>query len=546
MASVAGVTFPVLLVARQLGRAREAVEQRCRELAEHDQFLQHAGCRRRPSGTPSALYGFTHALYHNVIYERVGEAKRRRLHRSMAIALEKVFQEATEEVAAELALHFDRGGDQEPAARYLTQAAQKAIQQSAYQEAISTATRGLELLKTVPQSSSKTILELKLQSLVGIASASADGYSTQTAKNAFDKALALSKVVNNKPLLFHPIVGVWLYYLIRGVLPTCLDLSQQMLSIAEQTEDSLFFLIGHLATGVVNFYLGDFAAASQHLDESSSYDLGNFDDESAALGWNPGLVLACYKSLTLQLLGYPEKARQEAINAFCIATELAAPIHTASTAGLLARFYMYRADPDGAMLHAESAIKLSNEYGFSHWRAAGTIIKGWSLVRKGQVNEGGTYLEEGIGKWRSMGAERSMPGHSALLAEFYLKAGQFDEAIRSVEEGLAIRKKTGDSAYAAELYRIKGEVLTCEVRRNHWRANIPQAEECFRQAIHTARRQYAKSLELRAIMSLCSVWQKIGKKKEAKTKLAKIYGWFTEGFDTPDLKAAKELLTRLG
>ncbi len=145
-----------------------------------------------------------------------------------------------------------------------------------------------------------------------------------------------------------------------------------------------------------------------------------------------------------------------------------------------------------------------------------------------------------------MGAQRSMPGHSALLAEFYLKAGQFDEAIRSIQEGLAMRKKTGDSVYAAELYRIKGEVLTCEVRRNHWRANIPQAEECFRQAIHTARRQHAKSLELRAIMSLCRLWEKTGKKKEAKPKLAKIYGWFTEGFDTPDLKQARALLDELG
>jgi len=221
--------------------------------------------------------------------------------------------------------------------------------------------------------------------------------------------------------------------------------------------------------------------------------------------------------------GYAEKAHQQAINAFCIATELASPIHSASTAGLLGRFYMYRADPDGALLQADSAIKLSGEYGFSHWLAVGTIIKGWALVRKGQINEGGAYLQQGVGNWRSMGAERSMPGHSVLLAEFYLKAGQFDDAVKSIEEGCAIRKKTGDSVYAAELHRVKGEVLACSARCNHRRANIPQAEECF-EAIHTARRQYARSLELRATVSLCRLWQKIGKKKEAKLKLAKIYG----------------------
>ena len=544
-ASVAGVTFPVLLVARQLGRAREAVEQRCRELTEREQFLQFSGFRRRPSGTASTLYGFTHALYHNVIYDRIGEAKRRRLHHSMGELLENVFQQAPEQVAAELALHFECAGNYERATRYISQATQKAIQQSAYQESITSGSRGLELLKRVPESPSKTLLELNLQSLVGTASASANGYSTQTAKKAFDNALALSKVLNNKPLLFHPIVGLWLYYLIRGELCICVDLAQQMLSIAKQTDNSLFLLIGHLATGVVNFYLGDFAAALRHLDESSSYALGNCHDESAPFGWDPGLVLACYKSLTLQFLGFPEKARQQARNAFCFSTELASPIYTASTAGLLARFYMYGADPDGALLQAESAIKLSTEYGFSHWLAVGMITKGWALVRKGQVHEGGAYLQEGVGKWRSMGAERSMPDHSVLLAECYWKAGQFDEAIRSIEDGLAIRKKTGDSVYAAELYRVKGEVLARKDRRNHWRANIPQAEECFRQAIHTARRQQAKSLELRATVSLCRLWQKIGKKKEAKPKLAKIYGWFTEGFDTSDLKEAKALLDEL-
>jgi adenylate cyclase len=132
-----------------------------------------------------------------------------------------------------------------------------------------------------------------------------------------------------------------------------------------------------------------------------------------------------------------------------------------------------------------------------------------------------------------------------LLAEFYLKAGQFDDAVKSIEEGCAIRKKTGDSVYAAELHRVKGEVLACSATCNHRRANIPQAEECFKEAIHTARRQHARSLELRATTSLCRLWQKTGKKKEAKLKLAKIYGWFIEGFDTPDLKQAKAPLEQL-
>jgi predicted ATPase len=201
-------------VARLLGSEREAVESRCRELAEREQFLQYIGTRKRPSGTSSALYGFTHALYQNVIYNRIGEAKRRRLHQSIGDLLEKVFQEATDQVAAELALHFERAGDYQRAVRYLIQAAQKASQQSAYQEAIDHAATGLALLKSIAQSPSKFELELNLELLRGVALASTQGYSTDEAKNAFAKARALLGDVGNEPLLFHALAGLWSFYLI--------------------------------------------------------------------------------------------------------------------------------------------------------------------------------------------------------------------------------------------------------------------------------------------------------------------------------------------
>jgi DNA-binding winged helix-turn-helix (wHTH) protein/predicted ATPase len=544
-ASVAGTVFSVFVIARVLGRACDAVENRCRELAECEQFLQYSGPLRTPDGSISARYRFLHSLYQNVTYDRVNDTRRGHLHHSIGEVLERMFQEAREQIAPELALHFERAGDYFRAIQYLLKAGQKAIKQSAYQEAITSVSTGLSLLRSIAESPGKTEQEVNLKLLLGTASASAFGYSTKSAKEAFASARALSQRLGDKPLLFHTLAGLWSFHLIRSDLPSCLELAQQMLRIANRTGNPLWLLMGHMAAGLACFYLGDFVAALHHLNQSSSYDPEKYRPEATAFGWDPAILVTCYRAEALQMLGYADKAEKEADKILPIARELASPIHTAFANGLLAGFYMYRAEPNRALQSGEAAIKVSTEGGFNHWLALGTVIKGWALAKKGQQKGGVTYIQDGIEKWNSIGAAQARPTFQALLGEAYLAAKRLDKALDAIEQGLAMRRKNSESVYAAELHRLKGEVLRRTEKHNRAQDNTAQAEACFRQAIQTARSQKARFLELRATVSICRHWQKLGTQKEAKRKLAKIYGWFTEGFDTPDLKEAKTLLDQL-
>jgi predicted ATPase len=193
---------------------------------------------------------------------------------------------------------------------------------------------------------------------------------------------------------------------------------------------------------------------------------------------------------------------------------------------------------------AEAAIALSIEHGFPLFYAEGTFLRGWALVQQGQTKEGIAQMRQGITAFRAAGAELSLSSHTASLVETYLKMGQTEEGFAALAEALAMVDKNGERMVEAELYRLKGE-LTLQSEVQGSQSKVEEAEECFHKAIDIAREQSAKSLELRAVMSLSRLWQQQGKKEEARQMLAEIYAWFTEGFDTADLKEAKTLLEEL-
>ena len=249
-------------------------------------------------------------------------------------------------------------------------------------------------------------------------------------------------------------------------------------------------------------------------------------------------------SFILWFLGFPERAETAAQNAIALAKKLASPFNEALCDAIIATYYSYRRDAATTLTMAEAALKISDERGFLHWIALGSINKGWALCSLGKVNEGQPILLDGLKMWKIMGAEMALPTFQVLLAEVYQAAGVFKEASAAVEDGIAMAVRNNDRHYDAELYRARGEVLLKNLNRNA-RNHSAEAETCFLRAIETARKQKARSLELRAVMAFARLWRNTGKKREARM-LTKIYGWFTEGFDTPDLKAAKELLDQLG
>jgi predicted ATPase len=243
-------------------------------------------------------------------------------------------------------------------------------------------------------------------------------------------------------------------------------------------------------------------------------------------------------------LGYPEQALQRSHKAVSLAHELSHPFSLGFALNFSARLHQLRREKEAVQDRAEAVIALSTEQGFPTWLLWGTMLRGWGLAQQGQVSGGIAHIEEGLVAWRATGVEIWKAQFLATLAEAYGQDAQVENGLSTVAEGLAFVERTDERFYEAELHRLKGELtLQCNVPSPESRAK--EAEECFHQALDIARRQSARSWELRATVSLARLWQKQGKKDEARQMLAEIYGWFTEGFDTADLKHAKALLDTL-
>ena len=243
-------------------------------------------------------------------------------------------------------------------------------------------------------------------------------------------------------------------------------------------------------------------------------------------------------------LGYPDQALERSQKAVALAIELSHPFSLAYALGGAAYFHALRREGQIARERAEAAMTLATEQGFQYWLAFGMVARGWALTLQGQLEEGIMQMQQGLAAYRATGAKLARPADLAPLAEAYGKVGQGEEGLAVLAEALATVEKNEERRHEAELYRLKG-ALTLQSSVQSLESRVKEAEECFRQAIEIARRQNAKSWELRATMSLSRLWQQQGKEKEAHQLLSEIYGWFTEGLDTKDLQEAKALLEQL-
>jgi DNA-binding winged helix-turn-helix (wHTH) protein/predicted ATPase len=544
-ASVAGMSFSAAALAAALQKPVEEIERRCQRLVQREQFLEQKGTAKWPDSMIASRYGFIHALYQNVIYDRVRDARKARLHQTIGERLETGHAEATEDVAAELALHFERAGDNERAAHYLLQAAQRATRQSAYKEAIDYARSAGALLHRIPQSSCRNELELSLQLLLGICFGSSEGYGSSYSREAYVKAQTLTRKVGNTTILFQSLAGLWVFYITSGELRSALQTGYQMLKLATQTKDPTFFLNAHMATGLALFYGGQFSEAHKHLKNAAAYPSREIQNTGGpAYSWDPEIVATCYRAKTFWFLGYPKRDLEEAKRVVSRANELDNAFYSAQAYGLLAIYHGYRGDPQNALDFAESTIRLSSENSFVHWLSLAKVLKGWAVAKTGKTNEGIAYVLDGIQLWKSAGADHGLTYLIAHQAEAYHCSRRTDKALLCVDEALAISRRSKEHYYDAELYRLRGEILLGQ-RNRAAMEDLKAAEACFLRGISISRQKKIRSHELRVSTSLAQLWQKIGKKKDAQKLLTKIYRHFKEGFDTPDLLEAKKLLDDL-
>jgi len=559
-ASVAGAEFSTLAVVAGLGEDRASVEARCDELARQHQFIQDCGVQELPNGEVATRYGFIHALYRNVLYERVSASRRVQLHRRIGERGEELYGERAKEIAAELAMHFERGRDDKRAAKYLQQAADNAVRRFAYLEAVRLSRRGLELLGRLPDTSERAEQELSLQLTLGVPLIATEGYAAPDVGSAYTRARALCQQLDKTPDIAEVLWGLRTYHNLRAEFGIAREIAEEFLRLAERLPYPGLALRGHWAMEATFMILGEFTLSMEHFEKALLlYDPERHLDDSFLYALNPGVAMPCFAAWSLWFLGQPDQALDRIQEALTLARELSEPQGLAHALFFGAILHQLRREERLAQELAEAAIAVSGEHGLVLYQAWATITRGWALIEQGRQEEAIEQIRQGLAAHRLTGVEVMLPHFLALLAEAFGKTRQPEEGLRVLEEALDVVHRNGEGNYQAELYRIKGELLLMQATgRGVSRAAtgaktvvkakpfvVTQAEGCFHQSIKIAQQQKAKSWELRAVMSLARLYKNQNKQQEARGLLTQIYDRFTEGFDTVDLREAKALLDEL-
>ena len=539
-ASVQGYEFDTAVVGQVLELDEEEIEERLQVLDRDHGFVQFVEEQEFPDRTLTLRYRFVHVLYQNELYASLTRTKQTRLSKSAAEALLDYYGEQSSSVASELAVLFETARDFPRAVQYFSSAAQNASKVFAYHEAIVLARRGLDLLKTLPDTPEKTQQELVLQLALGVSLMSTKGFTGPGVLEAYTRARELCQQVGATPQLFPVLYGLFGFYFIRAELQTAREITEQFVHLAQQQQASDPLVVAHRVLGTVVFMLGELSSARVHIEKAIvSYDPEKHRSHVFLYGRDTGVDSLIISAFVLWSLGYPDQAKQRSHEGLSLAQELNHP-HTLAIALNIATYILqFCREERLTQERAEAAITLSTEQGFPLWMAWGTIMRGWALSCQGQEDDGIEQIRQGLDAYRATGAQLFCPYFLSLLAEGYMKAGQAEEGLNVVDEALAAVSNTGERWCETELHRLKGELLLMQGEAES------EVEGCFCQALEVARRQEAKSLELRTAMSLGRLWQKQGKQKEARELLSEIYGWFTEGFDTKDLQEAKALLEEL-
>ena len=383
---------------------------------------------------------------------------------------------------------------------------------------------------------------MTLHIALGAALQIAKGHAAPEVEHAYTQARALCQQVGETPDLAPVLYGLYRFYAVRLQLHTARELGETLLRLAQGAYDPGLAVIAHNALGVTWLYLGALPAARQHLEEGiACYTPDQRRTPAFRIGQDPGVACHVHAARTLWLLGYPAQALAHLHDALAWAQELSHPYSLAWARCMAAFVYQFRRDVPAVHEQAEAALTLSTEGGFTQWAAVGTIFRGWVLAMQGRGEEGMTQVHQAIAAWRATGAALSVPYFCTLRAEVSAHLGHTADGLQALAEAHTLVEQQEERWWEAEICRLRGVLLLRQ-------PGTPQAEAetCFRQALDGARRQEAKSLELRAAMSLAQLWQQQGQRTEAHALLAPVYSWFTEGFDTADLQEAKTLLDALG
>ncbi len=511
-----------------------------------DRLIQ-AGLLFRHGTPPHASYLFKHALVQDAAYGMLLREPRRALHSRIAAALEDQFAETTENQPEILARHCSEAGLIEKAASLWGKAGQRSLARSALAEGAAQLARALAEIVALPPTPTTRREQIMLQVALITALFHTKGFAAPETKEAVEEARLLieqAEALGEPPdplLLFSVLYGFWATHYVAFNGDVLRELAVQFLGLAEKQKAVVPLMVGHRLMGATLVFTGNVAEGRAHYDQAIAlYDPAEHRPLALRFGQDVGVTILSFRSQALWFLGYPEAAHTDAEHALQAAREIghAGTLMYALSIAPLTLFLS--GDYGQASTLAEKVIALADERGVLFWKALGTINRGCILAMTGSSADAVQTITSGISGWRSTGATVWMPLFLSYLAKAHAALDQFEDAWRCIDGALTAVETTKERWYEADIHRTAGELALLSPQ-----PDATKAEVCFERALAVARKQRAKSWELRAAMSMARLWHKKGKREQARDLLAPVYGWFTEGFQTLDLKEAKALLGEL-
>ena len=502
---------------------------------------------------PQARWVFKHAMLQDTAYQSVLKSKRQQIHHQVADVLVKQFSDIRHQQPELVAHHYTEAGLLDQAIGFWQYAGEQAVQRSAHREGIGHFLKGLALLNELPETPDRTHRELTIQTRLGPSLMATKGYAAPEVERAYARAQELCQQLGETPQSFQVLRGLWVVHEMRAELRTARKLGEQLLALAQHLDDPDLLIEVHRALGNTLLWIGEFAHAREHLQKAVA--LHNPEQHKALAfqyGTDPRTVCLLYETLALWVLGYPEQALQKSQEALARAEE-GAQQHSLSLAAALnwtGLLHQLRGEAGVTYERAVAGIALAQQCGFPDWELIGTIFRDWAAAAQSHNEAPVEQLQKVIAAWCATGAELLRPYFLGLLAEQYGKIGRIEKGLALLDEALAVVNTSAERFSEAELYRLRGEMLLVrDANRLSAQASPPrpnsEAEGCFQKALFIARKQGAKSWELRAVTSLARQWCKQGKRESARRVLTETTDWFTEGRETQDFQAAQALLAEL-
>jgi predicted ATPase/class 3 adenylate cyclase len=488
---------------------------------------------------PDAVYSFKHALVQDAAYGSLLRNTRQQLHARIAEALEADSPEITGSQPELLAQHYAEAGLVEKSVTCWGKAGHRSAARSAMAEAVAQFQRGLDQLALLPETAERQRQELEFCSILGAVLLAVKGPAAPETGRAYARARGLWDQLGSPSEFLQVPYGQSLYHLFRGEVDQAQRLDEDLLRLSCRGNDSTGQVLGHYSSGRTLMFSGRFVSSRSNLEKAIAlYEPTSHGSFVNQAGFHIQVVAQAFLGIVLFCLGFPSHALACSSAAIGEARRLLHPPSLAPSLAYGATVCSLAEDDAALNAWAVQLVGLAAERDFSYWGSVGAIYRGWVKVKMGDVARGASLLRSGWSAYRATGAELWVPYHTTLLAGACDIAGQIQEAVTQLDDAVKIVERTGERWFAAELNRLKGCLL---LRQGHTEA----AEELYCKALSIAREQQAKLWELRAAASLARLWGEQRRRSEARDLLAPVYGWFTEGFETADLKDAKVLLDEL-